>query len=396
MSTKDNRQDDSSYFSLNLGGPLYQFYLITRLATKTLGLHKRRLLIICLLAWLPLLLLTMFSGTAFSGVQVPFIFDIDVHTRLLGSLSLLVFAEVITHRQINTVVQQFTHRDLILVEDRPKFNDIITSTMRLRNSFVVEILLIIFVYTVGHWISIRYIALNASTWYASRLNTSITVTPAGYWYAYISLPLFQFILVRWYFRVAIWYRFLWQVSKLRLQLNSLHPDRAGGLGFLTNSIYAFEPLLLAHTILFSGMILNRMMNAGATLHEFQTEIIGVIVLLLFIPLIPTLFFIRTLTRTKRSGTLEYGTVANRYVNNFRKKWIDTDLKNNEAMLGTSDIQSLADLSNSFEVSNQMRVTPFNQRVIFTLIIVTALPLAPLILTIIPFEKIILNVIKVIF
>jgi hypothetical protein len=57
-----------------------------------------------------------------------------------------------------------------------------------------------------------------------------------------SLPLFQFV----------WARFLWQVSRLELQLLPTHPDRCGGLGFLASTVYAFSPLLLAQGVLLSG------------------------------------------------------------------------------------------------------------------------------------------------
>ena len=66
------------------------------------------------------------------------------------------------------------------------------------------------------------------------------------WYGYVSLPLFQFLLMRWYFRLFIWTRFLWQVSRLDLSLVPTHPDRVGGLGFLANTVYAFPPLAVAH------------------------------------------------------------------------------------------------------------------------------------------------------
>jgi len=31
---------------------------------------------------------------------------------------------------------------------------------------------------------------------------------SGVWYGYVSLPVFQFLLMRWYFRIFIWSRFL--------------------------------------------------------------------------------------------------------------------------------------------------------------------------------------------
>ncbi len=46
-------------FSLVLGGPLYQLFIRARINTDTLGLLKRRVIVISLLTWLPLLLLSV-------------------------------------------------------------------------------------------------------------------------------------------------------------------------------------------------------------------------------------------------------------------------------------------------------------------------------------------------
>ena len=61
----------------------------------------------------------------------------------------------------------------------------------------------------------------------------------------MSLPLFQFLLVRWYFRLFIWGRFLWQVSRIQLALIPSHPDRCAGLGFLSTIHETFAPVLIA-------------------------------------------------------------------------------------------------------------------------------------------------------
>ncbi len=336
------------------------------------------------------------GSTALHGVKVPFLYDIDVQVRFLLVLPMLIYAEVIAHERFHVIVEQFLKCNIIAVKDRQKFNTIIASGMRLRNSIVAEIILLILVYTVGHWILIAYLPLDVSTWFSIHTNKTNQFTPAGFWYIYISLPIFQFILLRWYFRIIIWYRFLWQISRLSLQLNSLHPDRAGGLGFLTNSIYALEPFLLAHSVLLSGMIFNRIWNTGAVIVDFKIEIISILIFLLLIPLTPLFFFIFQMIKEKRIGTLKYSVVANRYANDFRQKWITTASKDNTSILGSSDIQSLADLFNSFEVSNTMRIIPFSKSSVLMLVMVTVLPLLPLIFTLIPLEKIVSQIVGVIF
>lgn len=396
MSKNFDTPDSPETFSLGIGGPLYHFFYKLRLLNKPLLLYKRRIVVVIFLTWLPLLILAMLDHVAFSGVKVPFIHDIDVHVRFLVVLSILLYAEVIAHDRLHVIVEQFLKCNIIAIDDKPRFNHIMASAMRFRDSAIAEVALIILVYTIGHWISEKYLPLGVSSWFAVNKNNIVKLNAAGYWYVYVSLPVFQFILLRWYFRIVVWYRFLWQISRLPLQLNSLHPDRAGGLGFLATSIYAFEPFLLAHSVLLSGMIFNRIWNAGATISDFKIEIFSILIFVLLIPLVPLLFFIFQMVKEKRLGTLRYDVVANRYVNDFRQKWITPASKNSTSLLGTSDIQSLADLFNSFEVSNKMRIAPFNRSNLEILVVLTALPLLPLIFTLIPIEKMISQIFGIIF
>jgi hypothetical protein len=95
-----------------------------------------------------------------------------------------------------------------------------------------------------------------------------------------------------------------------------------------------------------------------------------------------------LADAKRTGLREYGIVASRYVAEFRRKWIEGHSAKDETLIGTADIQSLADLSNSFEVVREMRLVPFGRAAVLRLALLTALPLLPLVLTMIPLEQLI--------
>jgi len=121
-------------FSLMLGGPLYQLYLRARLSTPPLGLVHRRVVIISLVCWLPLLVLSLAAGHALGGVYVPFLLDVEVHARFLVALPMLIVAEFIVHQRIILVVRHFLTRNIIVAENRQRFAQIISSTMRLRNS----------------------------------------------------------------------------------------------------------------------------------------------------------------------------------------------------------------------------------------------------------------------
>ena len=100
-----------------------------------------------------------------------------------------------------------------------------------------------------------------------------------------------------------------------------HPDRVGGLGFLTNVVYAFTPILLAHGVLLAGLIADRIFFDGAKLPQFMVEIFGGVAVLVFLVLFPLMAFVGQLARVKRTGLGEYGGLAQRYVREFDAKWL---------------------------------------------------------------------------
>ena len=68
-----------------------------------------------------------------------------------------------------------------------------------------------------------------------------------------------------------------------------------------------------------------------------------------------------------------------YVREFDHKWLRGGATGDE-FLGSADIQSLADLGNSFQVIREMRLFPFTRDAVFQLAIITLIPLLPLLLT----------------
>ena len=358
MSTsgKSFLRDQPQNFSLVLGGPIFQPLRRSHLTDDALGLARRRIIVISSFCWLPLLVLSAVEGNALGGsVAVPFLLDVEVYTRFLLALPLLVVAEVVVHQRLRLVVKQFLERHLIPEHAMARFDAAIASAFRLRNSVLAEVLLFVFVYVVGILIIWRrYIAIDTATWYAASSNGGAKFSLAGMWLSYVSLPIFQFLLCRWYFRMFIWTRFLWHVSRIDLSLIPTHPDRVGGLGFLSITVYAFIPLLLAHGALLAGVLGNRIYYLGAKLPGFILEIFVLFMFIMCVVLGPLLVFAPQLAQAKRVGLREYGALAERYVREFDSKWLRRGAPD-EQLMGSGDIQSLADLSNSFEVVRTMRI-----------------------------------------
>ncbi len=328
---------------------------------------------------------------------MPFLMDVEVHVRFLLTMPLLIVAELVVHRRMRPVVKQFLDRNLIPGSGMTRFEAAIASAMRLRNSLPAELLLIAFVYVVGVLIVWRqFLVLDTVTWYATPSAGGPKLSFAGMWYGYVSLPVFQFLLLRWYFRLFIWARFLWQVSRIELSLVPTHPDRVGGLGFVSKTVHAFAPLAVAHGLMLAGMLSNRIFHLGAKLTDFKVEIGLMVAFLLCIVLGPFLVFAPRLAEAKRTGLREYGTLAERYVREFDAKWLRGGAPAGEPLVGSADIQSLADLNNSFEVVQTMRIAPVTKDAVVQLVAAALAPVVPLALTMMPLEELLKKLIGILF
>jgi hypothetical protein len=384
-------------FSLVLGGPLFQLFRRAHLAGDALEMLRRRILIISCVAWLPLLLLSALAGHALGGtLEIPFLYDIEAHVRFLVALPILIAAELVVHLRIRPVVARFVERRLIAPEDMPRFQEAIASTLRMRNSVIAEVALLVLVYTLGLWIWQSQIALGTASWYAIPDGTQTRFTPAGYWYAFVSVPIFQFILLRWYLRFLLWFWFLWRVSRLDLRLIATHPDRTGGLGFLGTSTYAFAPILFAQGALLAGLLASQIFHAGHNLMDFKVQVASFLAFFVAIVLSPLSVFSPHLARAKRQGSADYGRLASRYVGEFDEKWVHGAAPAGEPLLGSADIQSLADLGNSYGIVQEMRFVPFGLNDVTRLVAVAAAPILPLMLTIFSVEELVQQLIKVLF
>jgi hypothetical protein len=391
------QQPEPQDFSLVHGGPLFQLLLRAHLSSDGMTLVTRRIIVFVLITWPPLLVLSALDGHWFDkSVVVPFPLDAETHIRFLVVVPLLLASELLVHRRLLRVAQTFLERDLIPEAAKPRFDAAVASAARLRNSLPAEVLLIAFVYAVGVFVIWRhYTVIDTSTWYVDISDAGSKLTRAGTWYAYVSLPIFQFLLLRWYFRLVIWIRFLWQVSRIDFDLVPAHPDQLGGLGFLSLTAYAFSTLLIAHGTMLAAQIANRIFFLGARLTDFKVEIATLVGVLMCFVFGPLLVFSPQIARARRRGLYQYGNLADRYVRDFDDKWIRKDAPEGE-LLGSADIQSLADMGNSFAVVRSMRLAPITRNAVLQLAACALLPLAPLLLTMMPLETLAQKLLGLVF
>lgn len=372
-----------SDFSLVAGGPLYQLWRRARLSDDELHFTRRRALVMAMIAWLPLLLLSVLEGNAWGkSTTMSFLQDIEVHARMLAAIPLFMLAEVWTHRQLPPVIRRFVEDGLVTEAARPSYEAAVDSAIRWRNSIAAEVLLIAFVYGVGVAVLWRtqFALLDVNSWYATVDGARVRPTMAGWWMAWVSMPIFLFLFVRWCYRLLIWTRFLWQVARLDLDLEPTHPDGMAGLHFLVLSERSYRPVLLAMGSVLAGLMANRILYAGAALADFKLEIFAMVVLLLLAVLGPLLVFMPNLRAVRRQGVMEYGALGQRYAREFRARWFNSGQHSDEGLLGSADLQSLADFHNAYQVIDRIPLFPFAWRNLTLPTLTALLPVAPLLLT----------------
>ena len=383
-------------FSLTKGGPFFKLMVRSGLMKPEFARPARRATFLAVFTWLPLLILSLVQGLAFDGpVELPFLWDFAVHVRFLLCVPLLIIAEVLLDARTRAVVKHFVDSKLVQVKDYPAFESVVRQAGRLRDSLLAEAIIVGVVIVSVIFLRIEYLG-SASTWQVLVSEAGRIRTLAGWWYLFLAIPFFQFLVSRWVWRFLIWSHFLRSLSKMDLRLIPIHPDLAAGLGFLSPAQAKYGIIVFAVSSVIAAKIGEEILYGGASLLDYKIIIGGYVVMMLIVLLAPLLVFTPKLLMVKRRGLLEYSALGNEYTEAFDRKWIRKEVPEGEPLLGSSDIQSLADLGNSFQFVRNMRAFPIDRNSILPIVVATVLPMLPLVLTVYPFDELVLKIIGFLF
>lgn len=380
-------------FSLVRGGPLYHLALRLRLGHRPLGLAGLGVLL-ALLTWVPLLVLATIEGGLFTrGAAVGFLPSVATHARFLVAMPLFFLAEAWIDPRFAAFVRQIVESGLVPRGKLHILDAAVRRAERWRDSVLVEAgLAAATVALVAVGLRIELPAY-VSTWRVVGTGPQPRLGLAGWWYTAAAMPLFQFVVGRWGWRLLIWVAFLWRLSRLGLDLVPIHPDHTGGLGALEGVQSYFVALSFANSAVFAAIFAESLLFAGARLETLWWPVAGIVLLNLILFVGPLLLFTPQLLGVKRQALREYGLLAGTYTRGFDAKWVRGGTPAGEPLLGSPDIQSLADLANSFAIIRDMRVIPFGRALLEELLAATLAPMVPLLLAEFGAEKLLWRVVK---
>ena len=393
---EDRSSADLDGFSLAKDGPFFKLLVKTRLMRPDLSPLPRRAVFFALFTWLPLLVFSAWKGLAYGEqIQIPFLFDFTASVRFLLSVPLLIAAEIVLDSRTREVIGHFPRSGLLPEKEWNPFAVAVEKVAQLRNSSMAEIAIVGLILLITLGLRIES-SPSISSWQILLTDSGAARTPAGWWYLLVSRPVFQFLMLRWLWRISVWFWFLWKVSRLDMELTATHPDGAAGLGFLSLAQSKFGIIIFAGSAVLAADIGKEIVFGGASLFDYQKYVLGYVLLILIIFLSPLLVFSPRLFEVKRRGLLEYGALASRYTRLFHRKWVRGEAPEGEPLVGSADIQSLADLGGSFEVVRKMKPVPIDLYTLISLAGPAVAPMLPLLLTVFPLDEIVSKIFSMLF
>jgi len=276
--------------------------------------------------------------------------------------------------------------DMVKEASLTAFASDIQRVHRMKDFWLPEVFVLLVAFGLPMIEAITNLPGRTGSWASILQSTGGKLTWMTGWYLGFCLPLFRFLVLRWLWTLLLWWYFLWRVRKIELRLVPTHSDGVAGLGYLAVVQENFVPLVLAISAVYSAQFAEAI-SSGTMAFEALYSLVPTVVLVtaaLFIG--PLLLFFGKLRVCREIGMRDYMGLASRYVNAFDSKWIRGENQSGESLLGTEDLESLADLTNSVNVVRRMRRIPADQRLIIVLAACVIVPLLPLLLLKFPIDQ----------
>lgn len=309
MPVQENRSELRD-FPLFEGGPHY-----LALDRAGLGASGRAgtlpiALVATLVTWAPLALLAAAQGLfTRSSSALPFVSDIALHLKLLLALPAFILSDRIVRRPLLAVLRRFLDHELVAGGDRERFLGLVASALRLRDSRVSSLVILVLA-CCGSLLLVRVVLFDAGpNWHFVGSGGARRLSWAGWWHGLVSYPAYLFILLRFFYRLLLWWRLLGQVARMPLQFQPAHPDGAGGLIFLGASLSAFTLPAFALSAALSSGTAALMLMTGASLVEHKNGIIGIAAFIAVLFVAPLLFFVAPLARARARALRSYDALA---------------------------------------------------------------------------------------
>jgi len=338
------------------------------------------LMIMC---WLPIAGLSLFK-LGWDQFYLLFIRDIATHVRFLVVMPILLFTRRSFNNSFNKTISFFHETKIVDVNNQLAFEKVMESIEKLRSSKVIDFVIILLVYSSFYFQETNRINMTHSYAPWHLVNEKITV--AGWWYLALSLPVLQILLYRWLYTILVWIIFLRKISRINLNLSALHPDGAGGLGFLQYTQLGFFPIALAFSALTAGVLNNAIIFSGVSIVEYKIVIGSILLFVLLLFILPLMQLLPLLSKVKRKYFMLYSLQSWPFARKYERELNDFYLTGEEK----PDASWHVDLIGSFEKTRDMKVILIDKTLLISFTAAVILPFLPVIAQQVPLKEILVS------
>ena len=362
-----------------------------------------RMALLMVATWGMQALLAMVQGN-FSGSNASFLMDYAAIVQYLITLPLLLAANDIAAPFVDAAIGHFISSGLLPAHDAAGFRRVTAKVLGTAKSVWMDIfMLCLGLALTWTWIlpSLQLARVNPDyvSWHIVRTADGPVLSLAVLYAGIVAGPLFLYSHFRWILKVAAWIVLLVTVSGKNLRSSPLHPDRSGGLYFLSRVQTAFGILIFAIGCEVAATVGYNIFMESGTMFSLDNWIIWVpfVIMAPLAFMLPLLLFSRRLFLVKSRGIFEMSRFANDFTSAFDKRHLapeaalfsgEHDTPDSDAIReyldgADSDIQSLADLQTAFEAVRTMKILPFDFASLGKLTIAAAGPMLPLFVNAVP-------------
>jgi hypothetical protein len=350
-----------------------------------------RVAVVIGVAWLPLLLVSLFS--AHTPSMASFFRDAAVHARFLLAVPLFIAADYVVLPRLDSMAQYFAATNLVPPSRMAEYEALLASSRRLSAGVWPSGFLAIAVYALVAILAAVVPVAALPMWQQGTLPLHLSM--AGWWHLAISLPLLLGLLLAWLWRLGVWVRFLWRMARMGLYLVAAHPDQAGGLQFLAYSPRILATLALPIGIIVAGTLADKVIAGASPIGREATPVVTAAVTVLLFGT-PPLVFTRALLVAWRIGVYRYGDLASRAGEAFETRWFAPGQKLDAELLERPDFSATTDLYAVVANVYAMRTAIFDIQGLLSVVVATVLPFVPIWLSAIPFSTIVDHLVGALF
>jgi len=372
--------------SLIIGGPFHS--LVGRLGLlgpdRLLGV--RAAVVLAAVAWLlPAVLAVLQALLTNDRYALGYFTDPSAVARLLVGVFALVITERTADTRLSILFDNLLGPHLVAVRDRDTVLGALLKADRWTSSRVAEaVMLAVALISPGFLIEFA-INTDPSAWEGRVVVGGVEMSWAGIGARYASIPLMQFLLLRWFWRLAVWTWLLFSISRMPLQLSVLHPDRSGGLAFLSLYPPVFNGLIFAISSGFAAAFIRDLAAETIAVQTVQMMVVAWILLVLVLVIGPLLVFAPCLLALKGNAIIRYGRLAAGVNQAFESRWLAPEARG-EDLLASGDSGAVSDLNAIAASIWELNVIPVKLPTVMSVALAAGVPMLAVLATRMPLRE----------